>query len=168
MRWLSFSILLFALIVVQVSMGYLFGIIKPDFLLLLAVLLAYRGSGPKMLIACWILGFAKDLTSEASLGCYAFAFGLIALLIVRVRELFYGDHPLALIILTALCSFIVEQMILALGFIKGDLAESSYATITWALLFAALFTGGLAPYGQWLVMKMHRRLGLPRWRNYSH
>ena len=53
----------------------------PDLFLLLLVVLAYRGNNDQVLLACWILGLAKDLTSSAPLGSYALAFGILALLI---------------------------------------------------------------------------------------
>ena len=171
MRWFNFILLLFVTLVLQLGVGRLFGVgpqqVMPDLLLLLAVVFAFRGPADQALIACWILGAVKDLSSQAPLGSYAFAFGLMAWAIVRLREMFYGDHPITLIVLTFLCSFFAELFVLFICSLKDVLQVDSYSSFSLVIMFSSLLTAGLAPYGQWLVMKLHRQLGLPRRRTYG-
>jgi len=171
MRWFSFGILVFVTLVLQVGLGRMLGVgpqhVAPDLLVLAAVLLAFRGPSAAAPMACWVLGLAKDLSSVAPLGCYAFSFGLLALVVVRLREMFYGEHPLTLITLTFLGSLAVEQFVLALEILRGTFAQSDYWNLSMGVVFSALLTGVLAPYGQWVVMRLHRQLGLPRRRSYG-
>ena len=171
MRWFSFTILLLVTMTLVVGMGRVFGLgpqrIMPDLLLLLAVVLAFRGSADEILPACWILGLAKDLTSGAPLGCYAFSFGLLGLLIVYLRELLYGDNAWTLAAVTLAGSFLIEQFVFWVCLMKGMYNGPSYPGITLSVMFSALFTSALTPYGQWMINKLHRRLGLPQRRRYG-
>jgi len=171
MRWFNFAIVVFITLVIQVGIARLFGLgqqrVMPDLLLVLAVVLAFRGTREQVPIAGFILGLVKDLSSQAPLGGYAIAFGLMTWIIVRLRELFYGDNPVTLIFLTFLCSFLAEQFVLIICVVKGILPGGDYGSITVVLLFSSLLTGAVAPYGQWLVMRLHRQLGLPKQRRYG-
>jgi len=171
MRWFSFSILLFVTLVVQVGLAQLFGLgpqrVTPDLFLLLAVVLAFRGQRDQAMVAGWLLGLAKDLSSQAPLGSYAFVFGLMTWAVIRGREVFYGEHPITLIIITFLSSFAVEQLVLMICVYKGVFASEDCGGLSVIIMFSALLTAGLAPYGQWIVMRFHRQLGLPRRRTYG-
>lgn len=171
MRWFNFIILLFLSLVVQVGVARLFGLgpqrVMPDLLVMVAVVLAFRAPGDHALIAGWILGLAKDLTSQAPLGCYAMAFGLLAWAVVHLRELFYGDHPLTLIVFTFFAGFMVEQFVLGVCLIKKIFPSGNYAAFSMAIMFSAMITAAIAPYGQWILMKFNRQLGLPRRRTYG-
>ena len=171
MRWFSFTIMLFVALVLQVGMARLFGLgrqrIMPDLLLMLMVILAFRGSHEQAPLAGWILGLIKDLSSESPLGGYAFAFGLTAWVIVRSRELFFGDNPISLMFITFVAGFLAEQFVLTICLFKNIFTGEGYSAISTAIVFSALLTAGLVPYGQWMVMRFHRQLGLPRQRRYG-
>lgn len=171
MRWFGFGILAFVGLVLQVGVAGPLGLgpgrIVPDLLLMAAIVLAYRGNDEKALVGCWILGVIKDMSSGAPLGSYALAFGLVALGVMWVRDLFYGEHPLILIGITFVCSLMVENLVLLIGSAKGVFEIGSWVTLWPSIMFSALFTAGLAPYGQWLMMKFHRQLGLSRRRKYK-
>jgi rod shape-determining protein MreD len=171
MRWFTFGIVVFVTLVMQVGIVRLFGLgpqrVMPDLFLILAVILGFRAPSEQAPIAGWILGIVKDLSSEAPLGAYAIAFGLMVWAIVRLREFFYGDNPITLMLLTFISSFLVEQFALLVCRIKGVLPGGSYGSICIAIGFSALLTAGLTPYGHWLVMKLYRQLGLPKRRTYG-
>ena len=170
MRWFSFAILALITLVLQVGATRVFGLgpqsLAPDLLLLVAVVLALRGPADGALIACWILGLAKDLTSAAALGSYALAFGLLALVIVRLRNLLYVPNPLTLIVLTALASLAVEQAVYLMWLLRGG-ASGGFPGLLLQMALSALITAALAPYGQWLILKLHHPLGLPRHRAFG-
>jgi rod shape-determining protein MreD len=170
MRWFNFGILALITLVLQIGVCGRIGIgqqrIMPDLLLLLAVILAFRAPADSALIACWLLGLMKDVFSEtAALGSYAFCFGLMAMMVVRMRELLYGLRSVTMIIVTIAMSLWIEQMVFVLCVLKGTADWSEYGGATLTMLFSSLFTGGLAPYGLWLVNKLHRPLGLQRVRS---
>jgi len=170
-RWFNFGILVLVALVLQGGFCRLFGLgpqrIAPDILLMLAVVIAFRGPIEQGPIACWILGLAKDASSEAVLGSYALAFGLTGVLVLWLRELLYGDHFLGLMGMTLLSSFLAEHFVFAISLVRGDLRGDNYGALAAAMLFSALLTAALAPYGQWLVLKLHRQLGLPGRRVYG-
>ncbi len=171
MRWFRFGILVLAVLIVQVSICRPLGLgpqqIMPDLLLLLAVILAFGpGGDDEVLMACWVLGLAKDLSSAAPLGCYAFCFGILALLIRHLREVIYGERLLPIMAATILGSFLVEQSAFLLSIWKGEPLTDRYGPLTLGMIFSAFFSGALAPYIYWLVRKLHRQLGLPRGRSY--
>lgn len=171
MRWFGFVVLVLLTVVVQLAAGRTLGLgsqrIMPDLFLMWAVVLAFRGPAPDVLVGCWFLGLAKDLTSQSSLGSYALSFGFIGMVIVYLRELFYGDHPMTLILLAFFGSLCVEHLCLLINSFKGDFDWSGYGPAALTILFSGVFTAGLSPYGQWLLLKLHRQIGLPRRRSYS-
>ena len=171
MRWFNFTIMLFAALVMQVGMARLFGLgrqrIMPDLLLMLVVILAFRGSHGQAPLAGWVLGLIKDLSSQSPLGGYAFAFGLAAWGIVRLRELFFGDNPMSLMFITFVAGFLVEQFVLIICLLKNIFTGEDYGTLSTVIAFSTLLTAALVPYGQWVVMRFHRQLGLPRQRRYG-
>lgn len=171
MRWFNFGILVFLTLAIQSGLGRLVGVgparLGPDLLLLLAMVVALRGPADQAPIACWILGLAKDLTSQAVLGSYAVGFGLLGLAIVRGRDLLYGDHPLTLIAITVISSLLAEHATLVVGLVHGESQWHHYADLITAMVVSAAITGLLAPYGQWLLMKLHNQIGLPRRRSYG-
>ena len=171
MRWVSFFILVFVTMVLQVGLGRLIGLgpqrIMPDLLLLLAVVLAFRGPVDEVLLASWFLGLAKDLTSQAPLGMYALSFGLLALLITRLRGVLYGENMLTQAVAALVGSFLVEHLVFVLGLLKGRYTGAVYESVVLGMMFSALFTAALIPYAQWIVWKLQRRLSLPERRRYG-
>ncbi|MCP4710158.1 MAG: rod shape-determining protein MreD [Planctomycetes bacterium] len=171
MRWLSFTFLMLALVLIQVGVCQPFALglkrITPDLLVVLVVVLAFwPGGEDEVLVACWVLGLMKDLISAAPFGCYAFSFGLLAMLIRQLREMIYGDRLLPMMLVTVLGSFGVEQTVYMLSHFKGIDFGGQYRELSKMMLFSAMLSALLLPYINWLVQKIHRRLGLPRGRSY--
>ena len=160
-----------ALVIIQVSICQPWALgpkrITPDLLVALVVVLTFwPGGEDDVLVACWVLGLMKDLISAAPLGCYAFSFGMLALVIRRLRETIYGDRLLPMMLVTVLGSFGVEQMVYLLSSFKGEDLGGHYRELSKMMVFSALLSGLATPYINWLVQKIHRRLGLPRGRSY--
>lgn len=170
MRWFNFGILVLISLVLQVSICRRIGIgqqrLIPDLLLLAAVVLAFRAPDKDALIACWVLGLVKDITSGSPLGGYALCFGLMAMLLVRMREVLYGMRSVTLIVITLVMSMVIEQAAFLLCVLKGSAGWNQYSGITFTIFLSAMLTGGLAPYAFWLLTKLHRQLGLQRDRFY--
>lgn len=171
MRWLNFVVFVIVMLVVQVGAGRVLGLgpgrIMPDLLLMTAVVLAFVGAAEPTPVACWILGFAKDLTSQAPLGSYALAFGLLAVAVLGLRRLLYRENPLTLIVATLLGSVFVEQLVLVICMVKGQISVSQYSGISLAILLGGALTAGLGPYGKWLVLKLRKPLGVGRMGHYG-
>lgn len=170
MKWTSFAILVGVLLGLQAGGLRLLGLgeprIMPDLLLVTAVVLAYRGASDEVLPACWVLGLAKDVTTAAPLGAYALCFGALGLLIVHVKELVYGEHTLGLMVLTLAGSVMIEQAVTAMSIGRGDLAAKMWGQMLGVVLLSGVFSAGLSPYVQWVLLKLHRQLGLETRRSY--
>ena len=171
MRWINFAILVFCLLVVQLGLGRLMGLgpqhIIPDLLLVVAIVLAFRGGNHRSLEACWILGLCRDFTSDAVLGSHALAFGLMGFLIIYLREWVFGEHPLAVMMVTFVAALAVSQNIFFINLFKGTMVFEDYATQSLEMMFSALFTAALTPYGQWGLRKLARPLGIERERAFG-
>ena len=171
MRWLSFSIVVFILMILQASLGRLFGLgpqrIAPDLLLLLAMVLTFRIGSGHSLLGCWILGMAKDISGGAVLGCYGSGFALAGFIMICLREWFYVEHPLAIMVVVLFGSLIVEQWAFAVEWIKGLSLLDAYRGCCLEMVFGAFFTAALAPYGQWGAAKFSRFLGVEFGKNYA-
>jgi rod shape-determining protein MreD len=165
-RWLSFVILLLALLVTQMAMGRLMGIgpqrIMPDLLLLLAIFLALRSSCTRTILACWVLGLVKDLSSSSVLGSYAISFSLVAFLILSLREWLYAGNPLTILLACLVGSFLTEQIAFGINCLRGHFPLESYQGQSLEMFFSAAFTAALAPFAQVLLLKLSHQLGVSR------
>jgi len=170
MRWLNFLILLIVLLVLQVGVVRFFGLgahrISPDLLLMSAMVIAFKAKEEQAPLACWLLGLAKDMSSSAALGSYAFAYGLTAIILLFLRDSFYGDHPVLVILLTFFFGLAAEHLVLGLSALRGSTNGLGYGKWLGLILLQLCLTAALAPYGYWLLMKLHRFLGLPTRRHY--
>ena len=170
MRYVSITLIALAALVLQTGVGRVLGLaqlrIVPDLLLCVAIVLAFQGQPGQVLPVCWALGLIKDLTSQAVLGSYALGFGLVALLILYLRQLLYGQRILPRMFLTVLFTFALEQWAYAVYTRHGQSA-ADYTTLCRTMLFSALLTAALFPYVQWLLMKLHGPLGLTTQRKYT-
>lgn len=164
MRWINFFIMVLILLVVQSSIGRLFGLgpqrITPSLFLLLALVLAFRVGNSSSLIACWILGLVKDLSGGGVLGGYAIGFVLVGFLVIYFREWFYVEHSLGIMVVVLIGCVLVEQCVFAIELFKGIALSSDYRDFCVEMFFGTLFTAALAPYGQWVVAKLSRPLGV--------
>ncbi len=171
MRWINLFILTFVLVVLQVGVAGLLGIgpqnVTPDLLLLTAVIIAFIGKTESALLACWVLGLAKDLTSDGVQGSYALCFGLIAILILQIREFFYGESPFVLMAFVFAGSFLTEKLVFIIEIMKSpNLTWSNYSSSSSMIFFSALFTAALAPFALVAMQRLRPLLGLPMRRGY--
>ncbi len=170
MRWIAFAILLYLAAVLQTTLAPFVDIqtIRPDFMLILAVhyaLMAARWDAP---LACWFIGLTVDLTGlsyaqHSSLGVNAFAFGLIGLLIVRIREFTFRESPMTPLFV----AFIAKSglsLIVGLHMLYVLEAWPRWREVIWIGLWSAVYSAVLAPYFHWLLGRLRKPLGfeLPR------
>ena len=172
MRWSVFGIFALVVLVLQVSVARLLGLgpqrVTADFLLLSAVVLTLAARSDEALLAAWVFGLAKDLTSQAPLGSYALGFGLLALALVHLRRLLYRDNPLTLMALLFAGSMFVEQFAIIVSLLKDGVGAGQYASRSLMMILAALLSAAVGPYWQWLIRKLSRRLHLPSRAAYVH
>ena len=164
MRWTIFLVVALAAVILQVGTSQVLGLgeqrVMPDLLLLVALVVAFRGPREEALLACWGLGLLKDLTSVAPLGAYAVSFGVLAWVVVGLREWLYGPRLLPQVVVLLAGGLFVEHVVWWVCLVKGVPVMERY----WGFLSTALLTGGLTaalyPYGLWVLTKLGRALGL--------
>jgi len=170
MRWWAFGIVALGALVLQVGTSRVFGLgpqrIMPDLLLLAAVTVAFRGERHTAPVACWVLGLLKDLTSPAPLGAYALGIGLLGWGIVHLREWLYGARLLPQVAVLLAGGALVEHFVWGVCRAKGAPLDGDYGSLAATMALSGLFTAALYPYGQWLLGKLERPLGLERRRGY--
>src|SRR5262245_23975678 len=98
MNWVAFSVVLFVLTVLQTAVAPFIAVhtIRPDLMVIFAVYCALSARTHDALLACWIIGLVIDLASlsyadRANVGFHAFALGLLALAIVKTRDLTFRE-----------------------------------------------------------------------------
>ncbi len=96
MRWLSYFILAYVAIAVQMGLNGLanWGQASPNFVLPVVVFIAINASREEALVGAFLLGVMQDLFTVQPPGLYAFSYGLFALFVVGAQPSLYRDHPL--------------------------------------------------------------------------
>lgn len=97
MRWLSYFILAYVTLALQagIARAMQWDGAEPNFVLLSVVFIALNAPRDVALLGCFLLGFMQDLTSQGTMGLYAFCYGVLTLLILAVRQGVYRRHPLS-------------------------------------------------------------------------
>src|SRR5205823_9856644 len=149
MRWISYFILAYLIIAVQMALaGYLrWGQASPNLVLPAAVFIAINARREHALIGAFGLGFLQDLFTQHPLGLYAFAYGLVGLFVVGTQPAVYRDHPLTHFFVTLLASMLVALVVLfnnwAYPILHSHSAQLSQPVL--AIFSSALYTAAIAP-----------------------
>src|SRR3954454_375272 len=96
MRWLSYFILAYLALGAQVAVRPFVSVGEavPNFLLVVVVFLAMNAPREPALLGCFFLGLMQDLLTLQALGTWATAYTLVAMLVLSLQEVVYGEHPL--------------------------------------------------------------------------
>jgi rod shape-determining protein MreD len=96
MRWLSYFILAYIMLGMQLGLG---GHLQyrgagPNLVLLVVVFISLNAPRDEALLGSFLLGAMQDLVTLQPMGLYAFSYGLVAMFISTVAQLAYREHPL--------------------------------------------------------------------------
>ncbi len=168
MHWIAFTILVYVVTVLQTTLAPFIAVhtIRPDLIVIVAVHYALLARNNDALIACWLIGLAIDLTGlsyshsgYANVGINAFCLGLLAMLIVKTRELTFRESALTQLAVTFLVKLSLGvlvgiHMLYALDQLDrlGDILTTSF--------WAAVYTAALAPYLNWALRRLRAPLGI--------
>jgi rod shape-determining protein MreD len=96
MRWISYAILAYLALGLQVGLGdyVTFKGAAPNFVLLAVVYLAINAPREAALMGCFALGVMHDLLTQQTPGLFALGYGLVGLMASRTNQVVYRDHPL--------------------------------------------------------------------------
>lgn len=166
MHWIAFAILLYLATVLQSAVAPFLAVhtIRPDLLVIVAVHYALLARAPDALIACWLTGLAIDLTGlsyteHANVGVNAFVLGLVALLIVGLRDLTFRESALTQLVFTFLAKLILSLLV-GLHMLWAVGQWHRWGEVFTAACWAAVYTALLAPYGHWILRRLRTLLGL--------
>jgi len=96
MRWLSYFILAYLALGAQVAVRPFVSVGEavPNFLLMIVVFLAMNAPREPALLGCFFLGLMQELLTLQALGTWATSYTLVAMLVLSLQEVVYGEHPL--------------------------------------------------------------------------
>ena len=119
MRWLSFVILAYVALGLQVGLGDYVSIrgAAPNIVLLAVVYLAINAPREAALIGCFGLGLLHDLLTHQTPGLYALGYGLVGLMASRTNQVVYRDHPLTHFSMTLGGGLLVAVVLLLHGWL---------------------------------------------------
>jgi rod shape-determining protein MreD len=96
LRWLSFFILVYLMLGIQLGIGAYaqFRGVAPNLLLLVVVFISLNAPRAEAMFGSFLLGMLQDLVTLQPLGMFAFSYGLVALLVSWAAEFVRPGHPL--------------------------------------------------------------------------
>ncbi len=156
MRWVFFFILAAVFIIVQVTLVRMvvvrtdqFGLVGPDLLVLLAVVIAVNvRSSVDAMLAAWVLGFLLDITTSGGpggqtvVGPMAISYAAAAFFIYRVREAFFRERWSIQALFAAVFCLITQWLWLtAQSLLTGDVKMSAYLSMLVKAMLVSLYTG---------------------------
>jgi rod shape-determining protein MreD len=143
MRWISYFILAYLMLGLQIGIISYVGIGQsgawPNLVLLAAIWIAINAPRDAALLGCFGLGLIQDLTSQQTLGVFAFSYGLVAMFTVSTQQVVYRAHPLTHFTLALIGSFLAGIVVLIHGFYPGPRVSPM------TLFYSSLYTAVLAP-----------------------
>ena len=135
--------------------GYAAG---PDLVLAVVVCVGLFAPPRTALVAAWLMGAGKDLTSSGPLGAWALLFTGTAGLVLLVREALFIERPLAQALLTAAVALPANLAYLAWRWAAGA-AGVSWGRCVLAAFATSLLTAAVSPVVIWLVGRLRIGLG---------
>jgi rod shape-determining protein MreD len=146
MRWLSFFILAYVALGLQIGLARAIEWKEavPDFVLLAVIFLALNAPRDTALLACFILGLLRDLAGDGTLGLYALSYGIVALVIVGIQQAVARRHPVTHFMLALLGGVLVAVILSLHAWLRP--AEPHVRPPIEPLYSSAVYSAVLAPF----------------------
>lgn len=169
MRWLAFFILAYVVLGLQLGVGQFVAVrgAPPNLVLVAVVFVAANAPRHAGLLGAFLLGLLQDLLTVQPLGLFAFAYGLVGLLVSGSRGLAQNDHPVTHVFLTFGAALVTVVVLYAHALIRppgGAVVEGGEAlphlgVSLGQLLLSATYTALLAPLALWGLAKLKPAFG---------
>src|SRR5436305_14715969 len=117
MRWLSYFILAYIMLGLQLGIGGYaqYRGAAPNLVLLVVVFISLNAPPEESMLGSFLLGVMQDLVTLQPMGLYAFSYGVVALIVSNVAQLAYREHPLTQFFMTLIGGIITAILILLQG-----------------------------------------------------
>ncbi len=166
MHWIAFAILLYVAAVLQTAGVPFLAVqtVMPDLMVIVAVHYALLARPHDGMIACWCTGLAIDLaglsyTEYSNVGVQALSLGLIGLAIIKLREVTFRENALTQLAFAFLAKLALTLLV-GLHMLYALDQWHRFWEIATAGIWAAIYTGILAPYVHWILRRFRAALGL--------
>lgn len=152
MRWITYFILAYVALAIQVGAGpYLrWNGAPPNLVLLAAIFIAINAPKEAALLGCLCLGLMQDLLTQTPLGVYALSYGLVGMLVVSSQQAVYRGHPLTHFTLALVGGFLTAIVLTLNGLIHRPIPA------IWPLVVTTIYTAILAPIALGLLQRVRR------------
>lgn len=160
MRWFPFAILAYLFVAVQFSLGGIvgWGEVTPNLVLLLLIFIGLHAPSDPAIVAGFVLGFAHDVISGASLGIgtYSLAYPLLAMIAVQLRGAMYADHAVTHVAQSLLFGVLLTLYLLTRQFVRGWYFTEEPSVHLKPRLLSVLATAALSIPVIWMLRKIRR------------
>jgi rod shape-determining protein MreD len=167
MRWFTFFLLAYFAVGFQTGVARAASVhgAAPNLVLLAVVFIAMNAPRQAALGGAIFLGALQDLTTQGTMGLYAFSYGLVGLFIVAAQQAVYREHPLTQFSITLIAGIITAMVLAIHGWIRPPdigrpLDPGEVATVLSApvlpLFYSALYSAILAPIFIGILQKSSR------------
>ena len=128
MRWFTFFIVSYLMLGVQLGAGSFISYrdVSPNLPLLVVIFISLNASKNAALLGSFVIGCMQDLGTLQPLGLFAFAYGIISLLIVSSVESVRRSHPLTHLSFTFLAGILLGMLLIVHDFFKPTGASVVY------------------------------------------
>ncbi len=171
MRWISYFILTYVVVAMQIALKdyvAIFGA-SPNLVLLAVVFIALHAPRDAALLGAFMLGLAQDFLGLHPPGLYAFSYGVVGMLVVGLQQVVHREHPVSHFAATLLGGIIVAVVVSLHGWIHPAMSASIENGIPLAavrdgvgsLFLSAVYTAMLAPPALWLLGRTRPLFAFP-------
>jgi rod shape-determining protein MreD len=165
MRWLSYFILAYVALGVQIALDGFFDFkgVTPNLVLLVVIFLAVNGGREPVLLGSFILGIMQDLLTLHPLGTWAVTYTLVAMFVLSTQEIVYREHPLTHFSLALTGGILCGVVLTIHGWIYPLLHGPGTGHGGGIALFtSAIYTAVLAPIVLGVLQRMKRAFAFRR------
>ena len=164
MRPLAFILLAAIMLTLQSSVAPRLELVgaRPDWLLLVVVFLALHARASDAVIGAWIIGVCADLMTVERLGLIALSYGLVATVVVSVRDYLFRYRMVTQFVVTLAACLLVRVAWTVYHHTLYGPAGPLLVNLTMDVLLASIYTAAFAPPLHRGLLRMSRTLGLAR------
>jgi rod shape-determining protein MreD len=166
MRWSIYFILAYITLGLQTGIARAMQVNSagPNLVLLAVVFIAMNAPRDAALLGGFLLGALQDLTTQGTMGLYAFSCGLIAMFVNGARGLSRRDHPATQFSLTLGAGLMLAVVLAIHGWLRPAGAATTEAGIQLPavrlailpLFYSAIYSAILAPIVLGILQRMKR------------